>query len=134
MIFSQNSWSNAGFRPLNLRHTSTFGRRLRWSAFPRSYGRKLQHIRYFLPKNAFFSKKICVCAIFVVPLHPLSEKDAYFGTLPERLGIGLQNRGRRFESARYLLEKSRSVEWLFLLDALQADGRLRLLDIGRPLG
>ncbi len=24
------------------------------------------------------------------------------GTLPERLGIGLQNRGRRFESARYL--------------------------------
>ena len=25
-----------------------------------------------------------------------------FGTLPERLGIGLQNRGRRFESARYL--------------------------------
>ena len=88
----------------------------------------------FLPKNAFFSKKICVCAIFVVPLHPLSEKNAYFGTLPERLGIGLQNRGRRFESARYLLEKSRSVEWLFLLDALQADGRLRLLDIGRPLG
>ena len=37
-----------------------------------------------------------------LPLHPLSEKDASFGTLPERLGIGLQNRGRRFESARYL--------------------------------
>ena len=30
--------------------------------------------------------------------------DNYFGTLPERLGIGLQNRGRRFESARYLKE------------------------------
>ena len=37
-----------------------------------------------------------------LPLHPLSEKDARFGTVPERLGIGLQNRGRRFESARYL--------------------------------
>ena len=28
-----------------------------------------------------------------------------YGTLPERLGIGLQNRGRRFESARYLKEE-----------------------------
>ena len=67
----------------------------------------------FLPKNAFFSKKICVCAIFVVPLHPLSEKDASFGTLPERLGIGLQNRGRRFESARYLQKPLVKAAFLF---------------------
>ena len=29
----------------------------------------------FLPKNAFFSKKICVCAIFVVPLHRISIRS-----------------------------------------------------------
>ncbi len=33
------------------------------------------------------------------PSDPSTKRD---GTLPERLGIGLQNRGRRFESARYL--------------------------------
>ena len=27
----------------------------------------------FLYKNAFFPKKICVCAFFVVPLQPISE-------------------------------------------------------------
>ena len=34
--------------------------------------------------------------------HYLCSRFENFGTLPERLGIGLQNRGRRFESARYL--------------------------------
>ena len=50
--------------------------------FPRSYGRKLQPIRPFLCKNtkktrffAFFPQKICVYAIFVVPLHPLSVES-----------------------------------------------------------
>ena len=49
---------------------------------PRSYGRKLQPIPPFLPqkalflrKNAFFCKKIWSCAIFVVPLHPLSNES-----------------------------------------------------------
>ena len=32
----------------------------------------------------------------------LCSRFENYGTLPERLGIGLQNRGRRFESARYL--------------------------------
>ena len=48
-----------------------------------------------------------------LPLHPLSEKDARFGTLPERLGIGLQNRGRRFESARYLQKPLEKAAFLF---------------------
>ena len=74
----------------------------------------MQCWRTFLCKNTFFFKKICVCAFFVVPLHPLFEKNACFGTLPERLGIGLQNRGRRFESARYL-QRSRLKERLFLV-------------------
>ena len=30
----------------------------------------------FYTKIAFFSKKICVYAFFVVPLHPLSKKQA----------------------------------------------------------
>ena len=36
------------------------------------------------------------------------------GTLPERLGIGLQNRGRRFESARYLKKEPLNRVALFL--------------------
>ena len=36
------------------------------------------------------------------------------GTLTERLGIGLQNRVRRFESARYLQARNRSVRPVFL--------------------
>ena len=50
--------------------------------FPRSFGRKLQLMTYFLPKitlffkkNAFFFKKIWSCLIFVVPLHPLSVES-----------------------------------------------------------
>ena len=31
----------------------------------------------FLSKNAFFSKKICVFAFFVVPLQPLSKKKHF---------------------------------------------------------
>ena len=53
--------------------------------FPRSYGRKMQPIRFFFcSKNAkkhkkciffaLFFKKICVCAFFVVPLHSLSKR------------------------------------------------------------
>ena len=30
------------------------------------------HTHFFLYKNTFFPKKICVCAFFVVPLQPLS--------------------------------------------------------------
>ena len=30
-------------------------------------------MHFFLYKNAFFIKKICVFAFFVVPLHPLSN-------------------------------------------------------------
>ena len=40
-------------------------------------------------------KKQYLCSRFLKRTHII-------GTLPERLGIGLQNRGRRFESARYL--------------------------------
>ena len=60
-----------------------------------------------------------IICFFSAKYFVMSKKSITFaadfgnGTLPERLGIGLQNRGRRFESARYLLEKSRSVEWLF---------------------
>ena len=45
------------------------------------------------------------------------------GTLPERLGIGLQNRGRRFESARYLRKRAAQESGSFLLDARWANGR-----------
>ena len=45
------------------------------------------------------------------------EKSSTFatakGTLPERLGIGLQNRGRRFESARYLHQAR--CQWAFFV-------------------
>ena len=79
MNFSQNIWSNAGFCPLNLRHTSTFGRRLHCVHFPRSYGRKLQHIRYFFcPKMHFFLKKFAyvqfllyLCTRFLKRMHIL---------------------------------------------------------------
>ena len=39
-------------------------------------------------------------------MQPNCKRECKFGTLPERLGIGLQNRGRRFESARYLQEEA----------------------------
>ena len=38
------------------------------------------------------------------------------GTLTERLGIGLQNRVRRFESARYLLKKIGPKGSIFFLE------------------
>ncbi len=44
-------------------------------------------------------KKQYLCSRFLKRTHII-------GTLPERLGIGLQNRGRRFESARYLQERA----------------------------
>ena len=73
-------------------------------------------------------------------MQSLSEKNAYFGTLPERLGIGLQNRGRRFESARYLKERAAQESGSFCLTyhihpSLKGWGRwFVVLDIGRPLG
>ena len=50
--------------------------------------------------------------IFAKTLHV--QKKSYLcsrkkGTLPEWLGIGLQNRGRRFESARYLKKRKPAV-------------------------
>ena len=53
-----------------------------------------ENCKYF----AFFVQNIWSCQKKAVPLQPIWKN----GTLPERLGIGLQNRGRRFESARYL--------------------------------
>ena len=44
-------------------------------------------------------KKQYLCSRFLKRTHII-------GTLPERLGIGLQNRGRRFESARYLQKRA----------------------------
>ena len=41
--------------------------------FPRSYVRKCCKYALFLYKNAFFPKKICVYAFFVVPLQSISE-------------------------------------------------------------
>ena len=41
-----------------------------------------------------------------------------FGTLPERLGIGLQNRGRRFESARYLKEAAGKSGFFCLINSV----------------
>ena len=76
-------WIFCGFHPRNLRHKCTFGRRfvskLNLTQFPRSYGRNLQPMTTFLPKNtlffkknAFFCKNIWSCPNFVVPLHSLS--------------------------------------------------------------
>ena len=44
----------------------------------------------FLYKNAFFPKKICVCAFFVVPLQPISEltrSDGPDGGIGRRAGL-----------------------------------------------
>ena len=43
------------------------------------------------------------------------------GTLPEWLGTGLQNRGQRFESARYLKSKSRQNRRLLCMHTMQKD-------------
>lgn len=53
----------------------------------------------FSAKYHFYTRKICRCQNFVVPLHPLSKCGRDNGRLPEWLGTGLQNRGQRFESA-----------------------------------
>ena len=79
-------WIFCGLHPRNLRHKCTFGRRLvsklNLTQFPRSYGRNLQPMTHFLPKNtlflkknAFFCKNIWSCPIFVVPLHSLSDES-----------------------------------------------------------
>ena len=48
------------------------------------------------------------------------------GTLPERLGIGLQNRGRRFESARYLRERAAQESGSFFYFALNPSSKGRV--------
>ena len=68
---------------------------------------------------AFFAQNIWSCQKKAVPLQPIWKN----GTLPERLGIGLQNRGRRFESARYL-QRSRLKKRLFWFYLTGNDKRL----------
>ena len=54
------------------------------------------------------------------------------GTLPERLGIGLQNRGRRFESARYLRERAAQESGSFFTlpsTPPQKEGRLVVCEV-----
>ncbi len=51
--------------------------------------------------------------IIDVPLQPHLREMPTYGTLPEWLGTGLQNRGQRFESARYL--QNRAVKRRLLL-------------------
>ena len=61
---------------------------------------------FFLKIFGQFKKKQYLCTAF-------RFYECKFGTLPERLGIGLQNRGRRFESARYLQEAANKAASLF---------------------
>ena len=71
---------------LHLTNSSTFGRRLLENSYLATLERICQHspeatfvkcspCALFLSKNAFFSKKICTCAFFVVPLQALSKKS-----------------------------------------------------------
>ena len=70
-----------------------------------------------------------IICFFSAKYFVMSKKSITFaadfgnGTLPERLGIGLQNRGRRFESARYLRKRAAQESGSFLLDARWANGR-----------
>ena len=66
-------------------------------------GCKLKALAIFFAKK---HKNIWSIQKKAVPLQPNCKKECKFGTLPERLGIGLQNRGRRFESARYLRRRA----------------------------
>ena len=58
--------------------------------WPNRDGPAIPLFYYFFRKTTCMNEKSCIFAA------------AKQGTLPERLGTGLQNRGRRFESARYL--------------------------------
>ena len=48
----------------------------------------------------------CTFQKLALILQPHLGKTNEVGTLPEWLGTGLQNRGQRFESARYLRERA----------------------------
>lgn len=50
-------------------------------------------------------QKIWWNKIFILPLHRIKQQ----GALSERLGIGLQNRSRQFDSARHLYKKAISL-------------------------
>ncbi len=71
---------------LHLSNSSTFGRRLaicsiftrkshKWSNSPEVTFAKCCKYALFYYKNAFFHKKICIFAFFVVPLHSLLKKS-----------------------------------------------------------
>ena len=74
---------------LYLTNFCTFGRRLLETILislcsnefsnipPKLRSLNAAHVHFFLSKNAFFSKKICTCAFFVVPLQPLSKKKHF---------------------------------------------------------
>ena len=66
----------------------------------------------FLYKNAFFPKKICIFAFFVVPLHPLSKSNGPLAQLNRvpHYGCG----GCRFESCTEHKENKDRTESLLL--------------------
>ena len=95
--------------------------------FPRSYGRKMQPIRFFFcSKNAkkhkkciffaLFFKKICVCAFFVVPLHSLSKRKYDIRSRCYRLVAqdnGLSRRKPGFDSPQHYKENCLNSQAVF---------------------
>ena len=109
--------------PSHFATSSTFGRRLApwlffkknpaiWSNSPEATVAKCCKYALFLYKNAFFPKKICIFAFFVVPLHPLSKSNGPLAQLNRvpHYGCG----GCRFESCTDHKQKKKSRKNSFL--------------------
>ena len=83
-----------------------------WSNSPEATVAKCCKYALFLYKNAFFPKKICIFAFFVVPLHPLSKSNGPLAQLNRvpHYGCG----GCRFESCTDHKEDKDRTESLLL--------------------